>query len=1368
MACSSFRQPERPRWIEYRTPSPPLHAIEFITPSATAPRLDYAPPLLARPAGHFSNAPLSSKQISRPRQNHSGSNGSGLEAFASIALATTRTPVDGAFDGILRKRGAIENGAAEDETHASKRVKKSGYEVFGRPTSTNELPTPVSAVDPSSSQKQEAELLLNFSREAHEEHQRSTSLVSSDKYLSPTFSSRPFTSYQPVFDESPKQANLKIESDFRNRQEPEHKTDWQIACKGTEEANASESGDISVQCIERQGFDDAAPVPQPQEQRSTPPHDKSFSIVVDLEPKASVNDTENTDIRPRLEVASGTLSNDNELPEATANVSTEQSSAPGTHLNGFLEGIEEAANSAPLSIRKGASSSSEHDGSTSSPTKMSRAALPSVCAACNFTPDSLNLESPDKWTHWINCDACKDWFHFACAGFRSERETRAVDKFRCKKCEKQHGQKTSYTRKSNRTHSQIDYAGLNEGILKTSDAVAEHHYVKHFKSGHISFQQENFPRMRPEDATAEFFGRGDGMKGPVVIPAEWNPRPPPRPQKDQASKHDQGLPQNQAPPQDQCSHQNLAPPQEQAKPQEQVQPQDQAPVQQHAPRLDQATLPNLAAPQDQVSLQDQAPRKEQASFQDSPHHEQALHNEQALRQKQVPYPEQAPQSESTGQDSAPQSIPTQLPEAPPINAAPPKLTMEDPDGMDMVMPRDLTVRQVAELYGPEEKVEVIDVKSQNGEDKRWNMRRWADYYESTTRKVIHNVISLEVSHSELGQLVQRPKIVQDLDLQDDVWPDELKAKGEFPKVQMYCLMSVADCFTDFHIDFGGSSVFYHILKGKKTFFFIPPLDKHLKKYEQWCNSQAQNFTFLGQQTNECYRVDLLEGDTMLIPAGWIHAVWTPEDSLVIGGNFLTRMHYPLQIRVAQIEKATHVARKFRYPYFQKLLWYAALRYLDDDPLPDSVKALLSAGQPFPRERPTWIDSDVLHENCTPTREYFNKRFYPKAELEGLPALGSYLLRTVRIVMNCINESITTEARNAVKRSIPKGHGHGEPLEAVKKFAMWYTWKLGNIKIPEWAFPDFVPEATAPEFNEKKPSARMQKKLEREAAYEAFKVAPERQSMRAKSQPQTLLAELAAKQATTESPKKSSPVPQPPVNGSAKRKAEGPLATETPKKKRASTVEGKGSSPRQRACEACRKARRGCKHRDAPRPSTPPKNHDAEGQTVLNTVAPSTASGKDAKPGDHISPTKTSPGQLLRVEVPFKKLPPLTGDTILAGVKPAQAKQLPNGSSASAAKPNSRAKACEICRKSKVGYSPSLLCALPSDCLSDAASMTSMATRIPLRSRRRRFHGPRRRSVALRTARNLPTLRRLRWRLLRLILQILKCLPNRQRQGMASH
>lgn len=33
-----------------------------------------------------------------------------------------------------------------------------------------------------------------------------------------------------------------------------------------------------------------------------------------------------------------------------------------------------------------------------------------------------------------------------------------------------------------------------------------------------------------------------------------------------------------------------------------------------------------------------------------------------------------------------------------------------------------------------------------------------------------------------------------------------------PKVQKYCLMSTQNSYTDFHVDFGGSSVWYHVLK----------------------------------------------------------------------------------------------------------------------------------------------------------------------------------------------------------------------------------------------------------------------------------------------------------------------------------------------------------------------------------------------------------------------------------------------------------------------------------------------------------------------------------------------------------------------------
>ena len=495
----------------------------------------------------------------------------------------------------------------------------------------------------------------------------------------------------------------------------------------------------------------------------------------------------------------------------------------------------------------------------------------------------------------------------------------------------------------------------------------------------------------------------------------------------------------------------------------------------------------------------------------------------------------------------------------------------------MVIPQGLTVRQVAELYGPEEKVEVIDVKSQNGENKKWNMRRWAEYYENPNNKVVRNVISLEVSQSKLGRLIRRPKIVRDLDLQDSVWPEDMLAKGEFPRVQFYCLMSVADCFTDFHIDFGGSSVFYHILKGKKTFLFIPPKEKHLKKYEEWCMSPAQNWTFLADQTKECYRVDLSEGDTMLIPSGWIHAVWTPEDSLVIGGNFLTRMNFGMQLRIAQVEKTTGVARKFRYPQFQKLHWYTAFRYLEEDPLPEDLKDEFHQGQMFHREQPAYYEFDMWGGNSRAGKRNYNARYYSQGEIEGLRELTMYLLRTVLIDLGQITEGITTEIRNAVRKSIPRGHG--EPLDVIKQFATWCAWKRGNEVLPHWAYPDSRLEDSLPP---EKLSAVTMKKLDREAALEAALQAPRRQSTRRPSSQGAASVHSPSEASKSRDLKVSTSSDQSDPtrdNDTLDRDLATPLGEANRTQSNGLPCGAGAGSNRKTACEACRKRRRACKHKD---------------------------------------------------------------------------------------------------------------------------------------------------------------------------------------------
>ena len=52
----------------------------------------------------------------------------------------------------------------------------------------------------------------------------------------------------------------------------------------------------------------------------------------------------------------------------------------------------------------------------------------------------------------------------------------------------------------------------------------------------------------------------------------------------------------------------------------------------------------------------------------------------------------------------------------------------------------------------------------------------------------------------------------------------------------------------------------------------------------WVSLQASSF--FADAAAGGVRVSVSAGETLLIPGGWPHAVVTPEDSVVVGGNFL--------------------------------------------------------------------------------------------------------------------------------------------------------------------------------------------------------------------------------------------------------------------------------------------------------------------------------------------------------------------------------------------------------------------------------------------------------------------------------------------------
>lgn len=186
------------------------------------------------------------------------------------------------------------------------------------------------------------------------------------------------------------------------------------------------------------------------------------------------------------------------------------------------------------------------------------------------------------------------------------------------------------------------------------------------------------------------------------------------------------------------------------------------------------------------------------------------------------------------------------------------------------------------------------------------------------RDRIRNVISLEVSHFDDKFHIDRPKAVEENDLVNIVWK-HMGNEDPKPKVTRYVLMSSGNSYTDFHLDFAGTSVYYNLVSGHKKFILFPPTDHNLKVYTDWCQDLNQNLIFLGDLLDEGIAMELHAGDLFMLPSGWIHAVYTPIDSLIVGGNFLTVRDIETQLQVVKVERLTKVPKRFTFPMFDLVM-----------------------------------------------------------------------------------------------------------------------------------------------------------------------------------------------------------------------------------------------------------------------------------------------------------------------------------------------------------------------------------------------------------------------------------------------------------------
>ncbi len=189
-----------------------------------------------------------------------------------------------------------------------------------------------------------------------------------------------------------------------------------------------------------------------------------------------------------------------------------------------------------------------------------------------------------------------------------------------------------------------------------------------------------------------------------------------------------------------------------------------------------------------------------------------------------------------------------------------------------------------------------------------------------------NVIDLNMALVPGFETVKPPNIVKRLSIGHAVeqWYPEAADEFHLTKpVSWYLLMTERGAQTQFHYDMTGTSVFYQVITGTKEFWIMQNTPNNMNQIDKWNSIPVAKYSsFFADSMHvngTCTRLTLHAGDALFLPAGWLHFVYTPEDTVVFGINFLVAAHMPIFLSRYVFERATHKPILSCFPNFEILM-----------------------------------------------------------------------------------------------------------------------------------------------------------------------------------------------------------------------------------------------------------------------------------------------------------------------------------------------------------------------------------------------------------------------------------------------------------------
>jgi len=114
---------------------------------------------------------------------------------------------------------------------------------------------------------------------------------------------------------------------------------------------------------------------------------------------------------------------------------------------------------------------------------------------------------------------------------------------------------------------------------------------------------------------------------------------------------------------------------------------------------------------------------------------------------------------------------------------------------------------------------------------------------------------------------------------------DLDLRHELEALTTYVQPVNAGCLTEFHCDFAGTVVQAYLQTGIKLWFLFPWSPGSLERLAEW-QSGPRSMWFPAFLRQKVYCIKQEAGQTILLPSGWFHAIYTVEDAVTFASNYL--------------------------------------------------------------------------------------------------------------------------------------------------------------------------------------------------------------------------------------------------------------------------------------------------------------------------------------------------------------------------------------------------------------------------------------------------------------------------------------------------